>query len=83
MSTTNQTKTVDNHPSPIPVDEPLTKQNVVAAFIETVHGIGAEVDAWRAFGSDVVEYLKSKKLSDDFERFRAKRAARRTKNIRR
>lgn len=55
---------------PIPADAPLTKQLVVAAFIEGVHSLGVEVDAWRRFGSDVSAFLKAKGLAEEFQAWR-------------
>lgn len=64
-------------PAPISPTSTLTKGNVLAALAESIHDVGQELSAWRHFGSDVVEFLKQKKLSDAFEKFRAKRAAKR------
>lgn len=64
---------------PLPVDLPITKQHVVAAFVEGIHALGQEVDAWRAFGADVSSFLKARDLSDAFGAYQQKRIKARAK----
>jgi hypothetical protein len=58
---------------PIPADEPLTKQNVVAAVVESLHSVGQELDAWRRFGADVSAFLVARDLAEAFGEFQEKR----------
>jgi hypothetical protein len=57
---------------PIPVDMPITKRDVVAAFIEGVHSLGQELEAYRRFGAEVSAFLGEKGLGAEFEARRKK-----------
>lgn len=61
--------------TPIPPDGPLTKSNVVAAFVESIHGLGSELNAWRVFGADVVAFLKERGINEEFGKWQEKRRA--------
>lgn len=63
---------------PLSPEMPITKQHVVAAFIEGVHSLGQELDAWRRFGAEVSAFLAEKDLGAEFEK-RRKKAGRKTR----
>ena len=74
MSTTRSVRQdVTHQRMPIPADAPLTKQTVVAAVVESLHGVGVELDAWRRFGADVSAFLAARDLAEAFGEFQEKR----------
>lgn len=50
---------------------PVTKSNVVAAFIESIHEAGLELGAWRQFGVDVRRWLDETGHAEAFEKWRS------------
>ena len=72
-------KTARNAPAQKPsasnAPSPVTAGNVFATFMREAQSIGNEVEARRAFDTEVSVYLKEKSLVDDFEGWRKARNA--------
>ena len=67
-------KTPIQPPKPLDPTTPITKSNAVAAFVESIHDLGTELAAWRAFGAQVVEFLKAEGLNEKFGKWQTRRA---------
>lgn len=61
--------------APDPMMQPVLVKDVFATFLDVARSIGNEVQARRAFDSEVGVYVTEKGLVDDFNAWREARAA--------
>lgn len=61
---------------------PLTKSSVVAAFVEGVHDLATELEAWRRFGADVQAFARERGISEELTAFQKAQIAERMAPVR-